>query len=429
MGQAYITNLLLRVKERLIHHKNLVNNFSYLSLLQGFNVLFPIITYPYLIKTIGIELYGLVIFAQVIAGYFGIFIDFGQKISATKLISISHDNPLRISKIVSSVIVFKCFLWIISLGAILICITFFSSNSQLNNLILFSFGICFNEFLFPQWYYQGMEKMKYITILNVLSKVIFMTLIFLFVNHKDNYLLIPVLNAIGALVGGVIGLYIMFFKEKVKFIFPSFPEILSLIKESYPLFLSSIVISVKDRLNIVFIGSSLGMAQVAIYDLGIKIMSFFIQPIDIINSTIYPKVAKEKNMDFVKKVTKWSFIGMIILVVMTFPLLPLIINYIGDGINGALLPIQILLLSPIVLSLSLPLARNCLIIYGKYKIVLVGMTLTTIFYLFLIALGNLTNSLDNVLAFSIITLCVYIFELVYRLIIIKKYKITPLFAT
>ena len=73
-------------------NKVLVQNFSYLSALQIFNLLIPLITYPYLIRVVGKETYGLVVFAQAIIGYLVILTDFGFNISATREVSVSLES-------------------------------------------------------------------------------------------------------------------------------------------------------------------------------------------------------------------------------------------------------------------------------------------------------------------------------------------------
>ncbi len=85
-----------RLISKLRTHSKLVENFSYLSALQIFNMLLPLVTYPYLIRVLGSELYGTVIFAQAIIAYFSVMINFGFNISATKEIALCKDNTKRI---------------------------------------------------------------------------------------------------------------------------------------------------------------------------------------------------------------------------------------------------------------------------------------------------------------------------------------------
>ena len=49
------------LKERLGRNKTVLANFSYLSILQVFTILFPLLTYPYLLRVIGLELYGVIV--------------------------------------------------------------------------------------------------------------------------------------------------------------------------------------------------------------------------------------------------------------------------------------------------------------------------------------------------------------------------------
>lgn len=70
----------------------LIRNFSYLSLLQVFNLILPLIVYPYLIRVLGKETYGLVVFAQSLVFYLVILVGFGFNISATKEVSIHRND-------------------------------------------------------------------------------------------------------------------------------------------------------------------------------------------------------------------------------------------------------------------------------------------------------------------------------------------------
>lgn len=381
------------------------------------------VTYPYLIKVLGAEFYGLVIFAHVISSYFIIFIDFGFRLSATKEISINKDNKSKLSEIISSVIQIKILLWILSLAILMGMIYFLEKFNEHFLLFLFSFGICFDELLFPLWYFQGTEKMKYITIINLITRSIFLVLIFLLVKHQSDYVLVPLLNSVGALMGGVFGLYILFCKEKIKFKWQPFKKMKYYINESLPLFGSAAIMSIKDRFNVIFIGYFLGMTDVAIYDLGVKIMSVFMYPIGVVNEAIYPKVAREKNMGLMLNASKLMFLALLLGILLLQPVLPPLIEYLGFEIDSAILPTRILLIAPLIMSFSHTLGPNCLIVFGKYKLFTIGIVLTTMFYLIMIGLGFVFNLTNYVITFSTVTTLVYLFELLYRGIVAKSLKL------
>src|SRR5580698_8416359 len=91
---------------RMIEHpgssKGLHNVIS-LSGLQVVTYLFPIIILPYLFRVIGPERFGLISFAQAFVQYFMIITDYGFSVSATKEISLCHDNKEKVSNIISAV--------------------------------------------------------------------------------------------------------------------------------------------------------------------------------------------------------------------------------------------------------------------------------------------------------------------------------------
>ena len=78
-----------------------------------------------------------------------------------------------------------------------------------------SLGLSIGELLLPIWYFQGVEKMKYLTIINVGSRIVFTVFIFVFVKQKEDYILVPLFNSLGAILGGVYALYVLLAKERI----------------------------------------------------------------------------------------------------------------------------------------------------------------------------------------------------------------------
>lgn len=113
-------------------NKLVFKNVFFLSLMQGANYILPFITIPYLVRTIGIEKYGLIAFAQSFAAYFVIFTDYGFSLSATKLISINRNDSKKISEIFSSVLYVKLVFVILSI--------------IISTIIIFSFKKFYSEY-------------------------------------------------------------------------------------------------------------------------------------------------------------------------------------------------------------------------------------------------------------------------------------------
>src|SRR5690554_7448672 len=72
--------------------KRLLGNFLSLSGLQVFTYILPLITLPYLVRVLGVEKYGLVMFAQSFIMFFNILVDYGFNLSATREIARSEEH-------------------------------------------------------------------------------------------------------------------------------------------------------------------------------------------------------------------------------------------------------------------------------------------------------------------------------------------------
>ncbi len=293
-----------RITNIILQNKTLFQNFSFLTILQVATLVFPLITYPYLIRVLGKDLYGTVIFAQAVVAYFSIVINFGFNISATKDVSVYRDNPQKLSEIVSSVYIIKITLFALCFVLFSVVVYMLPKLQKHYILLMLTYGIALGEVLLPVWFYQGIEKMKYMTYVSVLSKLVFTICTFIFIRSAEDYLYMPILLSLGAVVGGIISFILVFKTESVSFVFPKISVINAYVKRTVPFFLSRFSAVLYGETNTVIIGAYLGMADVAYYDLARKLSTLMMIPNNIINTGVYPKIAREKNLDFVRKVFK-----------------------------------------------------------------------------------------------------------------------------
>lgn len=414
-------SLFLTAIRKLKNHHIIIKNFGYLTVLEIFNLIIPLATYPYLIKTLGKDTFGLVIYAQVIVSYLMILVSFGFSMSATKQVSLYRNDPEKLNIIVSTVLFIKGTLFITACF-ILTAVLFFLPEANGNKLLfVFSLWICLYDFIFPVWFYQGMEKMKYITLLTLISRLIFLFLIFLLIKSPDDFLKVPIINGIGSITAGIISLYIVLTKFNLKLRIPTGKSIRFHVRDSYSLFLSDLIIAIKDKSNYILIGAFMTHGAVTEFDLALKIKGVLSIPIDLINKALYPKIAKERNMSFMKKSMWLTFSLTTAITIIAFIFTRQLTALLGGGDMKNVVQItRIVLVAIPPFTISYFLAVNCINAHGKYSLLLKGMIYTTMFYLLYILSGYFTSKLGSLYFYAIGAVLTYLFELLFRIYITRK---------
>ena len=403
-------------------HNNIIQNFSYLTALQLFNLLSPIIIYPFLIDLFGLALWGKIVLAQSLALYMALFIDFGFDRYATKEVAVHRDDMEKLSKIVSSTVVLRIFLGVIVFvlyTLVVYTIPFFKGDAL---LYLLFFGINFDVMLFPKWFFQGVEQIKYSVIINVSVKIGFVLLMFLCIESAADFLYVPLFFGLGAFIGGVIGIVIMFRFPDVTFSFYPVLYYYSQLQKSFLLFVSSLVLSVKDRFNVFIVGYFLGMQEVALYDITIKLIGLITRPVEAINEAIYPKIAQELNMNFVKKVALYTLLLVFVLVLGVQFFLHDIFGFLHIEELAHESAIRLVLFSTLFITLSFFLARNCFVVHHKFRLLLQSMIGSSIFYLVLVTALFLVEEISFTFLMIVVFL-VYLFEFLYKYFLAYKHNL------
>ncbi len=265
-------------------------------------------TLPYLTRVLGIDKFGLVMFVQAFTTYFVILTDYGFNLSAAREVSVNRDNPDKISEIVSSVLIIKLTLLIIGFGLLSLIIFSFDRFRSEWLLYYLAYGLVFGQAIFPVWYFQGIERMKYITIINVVAKAIFTGSIFIVVNKQSDYILVPLMNSLGFTVGGLLSMIIILKSFKVRLSVPGLSVIYGYFKDSTQFFLSRASVSVYSNSNTFAVGLFLGNAAAGLYSAAEKLfmaMSLAYQPL---MDVLYPYMAHKKDLNLYKKI----FVGVVL---------------------------------------------------------------------------------------------------------------------
>jgi PST family polysaccharide transporter len=282
----------------------MTQNFFALVLLQGVNYLLPLITFPYLFRQLGVERWGLVSFGYTTMQYFVMLTDFGFNLSATKYISTHRSEPGVINRYLNSVFVCRFILMVACFFLLLVLISWLDMFKQDALFFVFYFGIVAGNMLFPMWYFQGMEKMKYITVFSIVAKTVSCIPFFIFIRKPDDYSLVPCFYSIGYVVAGLISIYIIYFREKQRWFIPPFREIRFAFTDSFSYFLSRISVSMYTHINTFVIGLVCGNTAVGYYSAAEKLYQAYNNLLIPVTGVMFPHIAKTRNVPFFKRVLK-----------------------------------------------------------------------------------------------------------------------------
>ena len=286
----------LKSKFKSEDNKRLLSNFLSLVILQGASYILPLITLPYLVRVLGVENYGLLAFATAMIAYFSIMTDYGFNLTATREISIHRNNKAKLIEIFSSVMIIKLIFMIISFIAMSIIVLSFEKFSQNWEIYFLTFGTVVGQVLFPIWFFQGMERMKYITYLNIGSRLLFTIAIFVFIHNQTDLYIVPLLNAISGLTIGIISLIILKIEFGIKFKFQERLVLKEKIIEGWHIFVSSIGIQGYKINSILILGIFTSELIVGYFVVAKKILDITNQLNGIISRVYFPYLVSKATL-------------------------------------------------------------------------------------------------------------------------------------
>lgn len=400
-------------------YKRITENILSLFSLQGFNYILPLITFPYLTRVLGPDKYGLVVFALAFIGYFQILTDYGFNLSATREVSIHRADDTKISQIFSSVMVTKVFLMIISFIIMTLIVFSFEKFRSEWLLYFFTFGLVIGSLLLPTWFFQGMEKMRYISILNIVISLIYTVFMFMFVKTASDYLYVPLINSIGTIIIGIYSLSLVHRQFDVKFCKPSMGDIKHQMKEGWHLFISTMAISLYTTSNRFILGFFVSYTILGYYAVAETIVRALQGLITPISQAIYPYFSRlqsenrPKAIEQLRKILLWIGVLSFLLSVLLVYCSPLLVELLAGRAYSASIPIlQILVFIVFAVGVNNVLGIQGLVAFGyqeKFSKIVILAGILHIFLLvgLILILGSIGAAIAVVLTELIICVLMY----------------------
>ncbi|NGX30842.1 MAG: putative O-antigen transporter [Chlamydiae bacterium] len=273
--------------------KRLLEIFLSLSFLQGFSRVLPLVTTPFLFLTLGQENFGKIELVKALGFYCLVLIGFGFHYSVTKQIHMHQNDQKKINEIFSCVIFLKTVFVLISFFMIMGVIYWIPTFYAIKTLFLSYFPVIIASAFFPVWIFQGFEKMRMITLINIVSKLLFLFGLFIFIRSHSDIFIYPIALSVADILRTGFALIYAKRKFNLSLQWPTLKQLKFQIKDSMHIFASNVSIHLYSRFPQLFLGSFIGPSSVAIYAVGIRLVRSLTGFVEPLTQSIFPTLSKK----------------------------------------------------------------------------------------------------------------------------------------
>lgn len=403
--------------------KTLIVNIFDLFVIQGLNYLLPFIALPFLFRTLGATVYGVVATSYSFYMFSNIIIDFGYNLSATREISMHIDSKEEIDKIVSTTLASKVIITILCLLGASVIIQTIPNYREYNYVFYLMMGIPIANCFFPIWYFQGVEKMGYMTLTTTLAKILSFIPMFILVRSENDVSLVAILYSLGYILSSIVSIVLLRIRFKVHFVRTTINAIWNSLKNSAPFFLSRISASLYSLGNTLVLSATCGTQMAGFYDVAQKLIEAFNGLIAPITQALYPYMIKTKNVLVFKKFLYGGaligFAAFIVCMIGGDFILKLLFGDVGNYTINAfkVLSFCLLFIIPNYLMGYPFLAAMGHVKYTNYTVMMAGVYYLCVMSVLLI--GNFVN----IVSVAVLYISCHLLVLLFRMYGIHKYKL------
>lgn len=340
----------------------------------GTQMLFPLITFPYVCRVIEADGVGQINFFQSIISYISLFTCLGIPMYAIREIARDRSDVVQMNRTAMEILLLHSMLTLVGYAIVaILCLTVPQIQVNITLFLILSLTIFFTA-IGCEWFYQGIEDFKYITIRGLIIKTVSVVLLFIFVKSKTDLLYYGCYTVFGVLGGNIFNFFrLRKYIHRENIIFSEL-HIKRHIKPVLKVFSFSVVTSIYLQLNTVLLGFLKNALAVGYFAAATKVMQMLLTMSACLGSVMMPRashlIAENKEDEFNRLIQKSYDFTLAIALPMTIGLIfcapSLITALCGVKFEHSILPSQII--APIILMVAISNVFGIQVLFPKGKI-------------------------------------------------------------
>lgn len=340
----------------------------------GTQMLFPLITFPYVCRVIEADGIGQINFFQSIISYISLFTCLGIPMYAIREIARDRSDVVQMNRTAMEILLLHSMLTLVGYAIVaILCLTVPQIQVNIPLFLILSLTIFFTA-IGCEWFYQGIEDFKYITIRGLIIKTVSVVLLFIFVKSKTDLLYYGCYTVFGVLGGNIFNFFrLRKYIHRENIIFSEL-HIKRHVKPVLKVFSFSVVTSIYLQLNTVLLGFLKNALAVGYFAAATKVMQMLLKMSACLGSVMMPRashlIAENKEAEFNRLIQKSYDFTLAIALPMTIGLIfcapSLITALCGVKFEHSILPSQII--APIILMVAISNIFGIQVLFPKGKI-------------------------------------------------------------
>jgi O-antigen/teichoic acid export membrane protein len=266
-------------------------NLASLSVLQAANILAPMITIPYLLRSLGANAFGRLMLAQASVTYVCLLVEFGFNLSAARHIAEARAKTQPIAPFVVAVIGAKALLFLSGAAALIAAVVAIPALRQSQAPFLWFLPLALGALTFPEWLFRGLERMAPPAMALLAARGVAILATFLSVHGPRDITWAALIIASTPVLAG------LFCAPALRGVelgggFPTWRGIVAALREGWDTFLSTAATSLYSVTNAVLVGAICGPTPLAFFSTADKIRTAGAAFIPPVTTAAYPRVVR-----------------------------------------------------------------------------------------------------------------------------------------
>lgn len=273
--------------------KRLVSNAVSMGAVQLFNLGLPLLWLPYLGRVLGVEQLGQIAFSLAISQIFIVLTDYGFNLSAPKAIALNQNNIKQVTEIWCNITAARLLLSALGLVVLILSASIFEKIGNDLPLILCAYIAVLGNAIYPQWLFQGLERLQVISALQVATRIVILGMIILLVRNKSDIYWATALQSGGSLLGGLISTpFILKAIDTKEIRWPSHFLIARQLIDGWHLFISTASVSIYTTCNAVVLGLLVTPTALGYYHVAERLIRAAQSLYGAVSTALYPYTSK-----------------------------------------------------------------------------------------------------------------------------------------